>query len=307
MNLSVVIPTYKNKKLFLENLKHNLSFLKGCELIIVNDDPEESLKQDLPLLYDRKKVVMELILLENKKNLGFGESVNRGVKKAQGKYIMLLNSDVKLLDDNYKIALKYFKKDKDLFSVSFGQKEKDGSIVGKNRIFWRKGMFLHSKACDLTFGANAWLEGGSCIINREKFLELLGFDPLYSPFYWEDIDLSYRAYKRGWKIIFDPSITVIHHHQSTIGKYFKRSFTEIISFRNQFIFIWKNITDKDPFLSHLFFLPFHFFYFLLKRKKEFFLGFFEAFKKLTTIIKKRKNEVKKAKLKDRQIFKLFLT
>ena len=54
------------------------------------------------------------------------------------------------------------------------------------------------------------------------WLKLGGMDTLYSPFYWEDIDLSYRAWKSGYQILYDPNIIVEHHHESTIAKYFDK-------------------------------------------------------------------------------------
>jgi len=50
MNISVIIPTYKNKQLLLNNLKKNYPFFKDLKIIIVNDDPEESQKKIYPLL-----------------------------------------------------------------------------------------------------------------------------------------------------------------------------------------------------------------------------------------------------------------
>lgn len=267
--ISVIIPTFKNKKQLLRNLKTNLSFLKNCEIIIVNDDPEESLKSEI-------KQFKNITLLENRHNLGFGQTVNRGVANATGKYIMLLNDDVKLLNNNYQIAINHFKKDRDLFTVSFAQKEKDGNIVGKNRFFWRRGLFFHQKAHDLKPGETGWAEGGACIINKKKFEELDGFDSMYSPFYWEDIDLSYRAKKAGYKILFDPNILVEHHHESTIGKYFEGNYIQKIAFRNQLLFIWKNITEPKKRLVHFLFLPYHLIRYLFTGKKEFLLGFIEA-------------------------------
>jgi len=301
MTLSVVIPTYKNKELFLKNLNHNLPFLKECEIIVVNDNPAESLKNSLGL-----KKYEKLILLENQKNLGFGESVNRGVNRARGKYVMLLNNDVRLVNDSYKIALKHFEKDKNLFAVSFAQREKNNLIVGKNQIYWLRGMFYHKKADNLDFGLNAWAEGGACLLDKKKFLELGGFDLLYSPFYWEDIDLSYRAWKAGYKIFFDPNIIVYHQHESTIGKYFTKKYIKMTAFCHQFIFIWRNITDRELFLSHLFFLPYNLIYFLLKGEGEFITGFLSAIKYMGRIIRKRGKGNEKIKLSDKDLLQLFI-
>ena len=64
--------------------------------------------------------------------------------------------------------------------------------------------------------------GGSCAFDREKFLELGGFDPLLEPFYLEDTDLGYMAWKRGWKVLYQPRSVVYHEHRGTIGKKFRR-------------------------------------------------------------------------------------
>ena len=60
--------------------------------------------------------------------------------------------------------------------------------------------------------------GGSCAFDRAKFLELGGFDELLRPFYLEDTDLGYLAWKRGWKVLYQPRSVVFHEHRGTIGK-----------------------------------------------------------------------------------------
>lgn len=248
--ISVIIPSYKNMGMLIKNLKHNLPYLSDCEVIVVNDDPGNSISNDLK--------DFKVKLIENSENLGFGGAVNTGVKYANGKYIMLLNSDVILESDSFKKSLNHFKQDK-VFAVSFAQIEKNEQVVGKNSIYWNHGLLHHKRASDMKPGITAWAEGGSSIIDRDKFLKLNGFDEIYFPFYWEDVDLSYRAWKQGYKVIFDPTTKLTHHHESTIGKYFSKNYVADIAFRNQLIFIWKNITDKDLILKHLVKLPSYFF------------------------------------------------
>ncbi len=293
MDISVIIPVYKNRELFIKNLRHNLKFLEGCEIIIVNDDPLKSLDNDL-------KDLRKVILLENKKNLGFGQSINEGVKQAHNNYIMLLNSDVVLKNNSYKIALEYFKENQTLFAVSFAQKEKNGAIVGKNKIYWNKGFLHHCQANNLAAGYNAWAEGGACIIDKEKFEKLGGFDPIYKPFYWEDIDLSYRAWKSGYQILFAPNILVEHHHESTIGRYFSKRYIEQIAYRNQLFFIWKNINNPILIKNHLLNL------FAYLRYPNFIVAFLKALIKIFKILKARKNTLKKASLSDNKILSYFV-
>ena len=78
----------------------------------------------------------------------------------------------------------------------------------------------------------------------EKLVALGGFSPLYAPFYVEDVDLSYQAWKRGWKCLLEPTATVWHPVNSTIRKYHKRRKVKFLIARNKHIFMWLNITDR---------------------------------------------------------------
>lgn len=276
--ISVVIPTFKNKLFFLTTLKGNLPYLKNCETIIVNDNPEISLRREIS---DLKGV----ILVENKTNLGFSHSANIGIDKASRKYVFLLNDDVVLKNSLFEKLISRFKKDQNLFAITLAQIEKDGTVVGKNFMYWEKGFVHHRKKDDLKSGLNAWAEGGSSIIDKAKFKELGGFDPIYSPFYWEDIDLSYRAYQSGYKIYFDPTITVDHHHSTTIKSVYSDSFISQIAFRNQLLFIWKNITDNRLILEHLI----HILPTTIKGGPSFCLGFIKALARLPGIIIRKFN------------------
>ena len=120
-------------------------------------------------------------------------------------------------------------------------------------------------------------------------------DELYNPFYWEDIDLSYRAWKAGYKVLFDPNIKVEHRHESTIGKYFDKSKILKTAFRNQLIFHWKNLTDKDLIFKHLLNIP----------KFIFIPGFFDALIRLSKILQARKKTVRLFKKTDKEILGLF--
>lgn len=281
MKISVVIPVYKKTEEFIANLRHNLTYLAGCDVVVVNDDPAKSIKNELSTFGNIK-------LLENKENLGFSGAVNTGVKHIKTPFIMLLNSDVKLLDKNFVKAVKHFE-EKNVFAVSFAQKEKDGRIVGKNRIYFRNGFFQHDFAKDLKFGQNGWAEGGACLIDRQKFESMNGFDEIYSPFYWEDIDLSYRAWKAGYTILFDPRVLVEHHHESTIRTFYNSKQVRSIAFRNQLIFIWKNIHDLGKIFSHILFLKLYLLSSLIRGNFEIWQGFFGAVSKFDSIIKKRKS------------------
>jgi GT2 family glycosyltransferase len=295
MTISVIIPSYKNELMLIQNLKNNINFLKDFEIIVVNDDPTA----DIEKIIKQHSVLNRVKIINNEKNSGFSQSINRGIMSASGKYVFLLNNDVVIHDSGFISALKYFDQDQDLFAISFCQKEKDDTLVGKNRIFWKNGFFQHAKTVDHDFGITAWAEGGSSLIDRQKYINLKGFDSLYSPFYWEDIDLSYRAWKNGYKIIFSPATIFSHYHNSTIGKFYSRDYIDKISFRNQLLFIWKNIHDRKLILDHIVKLLPNLIVLIFNNKLNLIAGFFEALFKMPSI--KRQP----AKISDKKILDKF--
>ncbi len=235
--ISVVIPVYKKTEEFLKNLEHNYPLLKGCEIIIINDDPSVSIKDRL------KDYGVKLI--ENQKNLGFAGAIDKGIRNAKHNFVFLLNSDVKLLDSLFNSSVKKLDKNPKLFGIALAQKEGDGSVVGKNKVFWKNGLLMHLKADDLNDGETGWIEGGSSVIRKDIYEKIGGFDTIFSPFYWEDIELSYRARKYGYISWFDPSVLVEHHHESTIGTYWSKRTISVIATRNQILCSWKFINDGN--------------------------------------------------------------
>src|ERR1044072_5442595 len=92
--------------------------------------------------------------------------------------------------------------------------------------------------------------GGSCAFDRRKFLELGGFDRLLEPFYLEDTDLGYLAWKRGWKVYYQPRSVVYHEHRGTIGKKFSYEYIQNVLKKNFVLFCWKNIHEWPRLVSH---------------------------------------------------------
>lgn len=95
-----------------------------------------------------------------------------------------------------------------------------------------------------------WACGGAMLVSRQKYEALGGFDALYSPFYFEDLDLSYRAWKQGWESRYLDFAVVHHQHQATIGELFKKSKVEHIHRTHHYLFMWKNLDDVGFLMSH---------------------------------------------------------
>ncbi|MCR4326590.1 MAG: glycosyltransferase [Candidatus Roizmanbacteria bacterium] len=284
--ISTIIPVYKHEELFLRNLEHNAPFLKKTEIIIVIDDPaSRGLKERIHTLTPQAHV------LHNAVNMGFSGSMNRGVKRASNSFLLFLNSDVKLLDTSYKKAVDTLKKNVNLFAVSFAQIEKDKSVVGANTAHLQNGIFEHSGKSAKIACTNLWPEGGSSLVRASYFQALNGYDELYAPFYWEDVDLGFRAWKRGYETVFSPDILVEHHHETTIRSFFSKKTITAIAQRNQFVFMWKN-------LDHLSFM--HLVLYILKHPSLIPAALAACFM-LPTILQKRRAEMPFWKKTDEEV------
>lgn len=290
--ISIIIPVYKNYEMFFKYLEINKKYFEGCGVIIMNDYPEENITKKVKRIYE------EAVVVNNKNNLGFAGNVNKGIKLAKNKYVFLINSDVVLKDNSFVKSLEYFTKESKLFAIGFAQEENNKKIVGSNKGYFQNGFINHDFRLtnNNQLSINFWAEGGSSIFKRDIFIKLGMLDELYNPFYWEDVDLSYRAWKSGYMIFFLSNVLVEHHHESTIKKYFQEKKIKRIAFRNQLIFQWKNLTDKDLLLKHFIYLI----------RYVFTPGFFNAMLLFPKILKERKKVVKLFKKTDKEILEKFI-
>lgn len=274
--ISVIIPNYNGASLLARNLPQVLKTCQNCEVIVVDDGSTDSsvkfLRQDFPTI--------ELIV--NRKNQGFVKSVNRGVQVAKGELVLLLNSDTYPHTNFLKPLAAHFEKvgeESNIFAVACADESYEGGKIvvrGKGGATFTKG-FVNHFAANVAPGETLWVSGGSGLFDRQKFASLGGFDPIYAPFYWEDIDLSYRARKAGWLCLFEPKSRVDHYHEEgAIKKTYSPSFVKKVAYKNQFIFVWKNISDYFLLLQHLAWLPYHFAKAVLTFDMAFFVGFIWA-------------------------------
>lgn len=294
MTVDIIIPNFNGSKLIKKNVPFVLDAMgsyKG-KLIIVDDgssiEDRESLRNIVAQFRNGSK--REIDYIEHPHNMGFSSAVNSGVNNSVADYVVLLNSDVKPSRNFLESPLQKLEKDNSLFAVGC----MDESIEGEKKILrgrgiarWVKGMLEHSRG-EVDKNDTFWVSGGSAVFRRKFYMRLGGMDELYNPFYWEDIDLSYRAQKAGYTILFDNSAIVEHlHSEGAIQKNIRKERVTYTAYRNQFIFIWKNITDSQLLFSHLKYLPYHCLGALKRGDNTFFKGFFLALVRLPAIIIRR--------------------
>lgn len=307
MDVSIIISNWNGRKLLEKNipfvLKASDKYHNGEVEIIVADD--NSSDDSISFLNEKYP---EIIITPNEKHNGYIENTNRGVKSAKGDILILLNSDVS--PDEYFIEpLTTHFSDEKVFAVGCLEKSlQNGKEVlsGKSIGYFERGLVWHDRAPDqLTFGKTFWVAGGNGAFRKSVWENLGGFDNLYEPFYWEDIDLSYRAQKAGYKVLFEPKSIVFHNHESTIGAYYSKKEIDIISAKNQLLFIWKNITDEKLLTSHLIWMPIHLIRSTITPPSYFLKGFFRAFKQIGKIFSIRSTNKNLRLKKDKEILNIY--
>jgi len=297
MKISVVIPNYNGEEILKKNLPKVLDAVGDVEVIVVDD---ASVDESLKVL---KSFESKIKIIVNKKNLGFSLAVNKGVKATSGDIVILLNTDVVPENDFLAPLLSHFEDDK-VFAVGCMDKSIEGDKIvlrGRGVGRWNRGFLMHSRG-EVDKTDTLWVNGGSGAFRKSVWEKLGGFNELYSPFYWEDIDLSYRALKSVYKIVFESKSVVVHEHEKgSIKSTYSDFDVKAIAYRNQFIFVWKNITDLLMKLDHLIWLPYHVIAAVLRLDLAFCLGLFKAFILLPKIIKSSNIEKKLFVLKDSQL------
>lgn len=250
---SVVIPNWNGRDLLAKYLPSVVEALAGHsdnEIVVVDNGSTDGSAEFVRAAFP------QVTLLELPQNLGFGGGSNAGFRAARNRTVVLLNSDMRVAPDFLAPLLEGFA-DPDVFSVAcqifFTDPNKLREETGLTQGWWRDGglKVRHriDPAVDRLFPC-FYGGGGSCAFDRDKFFELGGFDPLLAPFYLEDTDLGYMAWKRGWKVLYQPRSVVYHEHRGTIGKRFRDDEIQLVLKKNFLLFCWKNIHEWPRLLSH---------------------------------------------------------
>jgi GT2 family glycosyltransferase len=167
--------------------------------------------------------------------------------------LVLLNNDIRVEEDFLPPLLEPFS-DPEVFAVGARIMDWDGRLLSAGRRSGevRYGMFHHHNDDGKASGTPSTLFApcGAAAFHRRKFLDLGGIDPLYWPYYYDDVDLSYQAWKRGWKVLYQPRSIMYHQLQATIGKLNTQERIELLDRKNNLLFFWKNITDRRAVITH---------------------------------------------------------
>jgi O-antigen biosynthesis protein len=196
--LSVVIPCYNNWNLTHSLLYDLYNFNKDGlnDVVIVDDCSTDRMVKD-GLLWWMEQKMLPINLIHLNKNVGFLKASNIGVEKSIGDDVLLISNDVSI---------------KRTIVNEVREKLKSGKcIVGARLIDWDSG-WNHFKGV-----IAGYLEGYLLGFTKDVWKDLGGFDEIYCPHIFEDVDLSYTATRKGYSLVQLDNTAIIHKVAGTIS------------------------------------------------------------------------------------------
>lgn len=253
MDFSIIIVSWKVKDLLKKCLR-SIESARGdltLEIFVVDNDSQdgtvEMVKHDFPQVnpvkygeavnFSKKNLFNGVKLIASDKNFGFARANNLALKQATGEYALLLNPDTELKADTLSHALEFMKRSPDCGVLGPKMFYPDGSLQPSVRRFptvWPillmllklPKIFPHLKsidrylAVDFDYSKEQEVDQvmGAFMLMPKKVIEQVGLLDERFFVWFEEVDLCRRIKAAGFKIIYSPSVSIVHHG----GKSFKQ-------------------------------------------------------------------------------------
>lgn len=272
--VSIIVLNWNGKKWLAKCLPTLVKIkYKPLEIIVVNngstDDSAHFLKTKFP----------EIKVIEIKKNVGYAGANNIGVKKARGKYVLLMNNDTAATPSFVTPLVDAMEKD-DAVGIIQPQirsmiypnlLDSVGSFLTFTGFLYHFGYMKPHTLKKYNKDLFAYSIKGACfIMRREEYITLGGFDEDFVC-YVEETDLCHRVWLSGKKVMYLPKSVMYHWGGGDMQVMTRSELTVFRSFRNRYLSYLKNLSIPALILL----LPVHFLYCELFVFAAFFSGQFK--------------------------------
>lgn len=227
-DISVIIVSYNTKDFLekcLDSLQKNAPKKFSFEVLVVDNDSKD---ESVEMVKDK---FSDVILIENKENVGFSKANNIGIKQAKGRYVLFLNSDTEMKEGTLDTMVSFMDEYKDAGAATCQVVMPNGKLddashrgfptpwnafcyfSGLGRLFPKSMVFngynFAWKNLDKVHTIDA-LAGAFMIVRREAGEQAGWWDEDYF-FYGEDVDFCYMLKQKGWNIYYVPTVSVLHY------------------------------------------------------------------------------------------------
>jgi GT2 family glycosyltransferase/2-polyprenyl-3-methyl-5-hydroxy-6-metoxy-1,4-benzoquinol methylase len=249
---SIIILTYNKSSYSYQCLQSILKFSTvPYELILVDNGSTDNTSE----LLER---IDNAVLIKSKNNLGFIKGCNEGATKASGKYLVFLNNDTVVTDNWLSGLISTIANDPKCGSVGCKLVWPNGKLQEAGSIVWSDGSALgYGRGDDPLKPEYSYVKevdycSAACLLVRKDLFNILnGFDERYIPAYYEDTDLCIGIQALGYKILYQPEVTIYHHEFTSSSK--EHAEKAMITNQKKLVEKWRDflITKEEPDLARI--------------------------------------------------------
>jgi GT2 family glycosyltransferase len=236
--VSIIILNFNGKRFLTECLNSVInSTYSNYEILFVDNCSTDGSTAFINQNYPSVKIIA------NKENLGFAIANNNASYIARGKYIVFLNCDIRILPETISKLVEGMERDPTVGICACKIMSYDG------KSYFHTGIGIDIYGYPMARGGVFYSEGSCLMIRETLFHEIGGFDVKYFMFH-EDIDLAWRVWLIGYKVVPIPEALVCHWYGGIAGggiekgKYTSTLFRRYLSERNNIRTILKNYSLK---------------------------------------------------------------
>jgi N-acetylglucosaminyl-diphospho-decaprenol L-rhamnosyltransferase len=257
--VSVVVPAFGDERLLESSLPPLLAELRGhpggSEVLVVDDTGEGRIARWLAQSFP------DVRALARASNGGFARALGEGIAAARHELVFAMNSDVRVRKGFLAPLVERLAHEGVFAAVPRILLDGDAArIESLVRIVLERGEVRvaqpsvespavphpeHAGPLPVPFPI-----GGACLLRKRHWLALGGFDPLFEPFYLEDLDLGWRAWRAGLRCVLEPDSIVEHHHRGTIGAHVPPELVRAAIEKNRLLFQWKHLDGRRDLEEH---------------------------------------------------------
>lgn len=235
-------------------------------------------------------------------------SLNAGLEIARGRFVAFCNNDMVVEDNFVEQALACFVDD-DVFAACARVLDRNGVEQGtRTSGYWKHGLLFYRSLPHTDASTGCFFAvGGQSFYRRDLLTAMGSIDELLWPMYHEDIELSYRAWKNGYRIVYAPGSVCHHMGGHTSRKVFTA--TQLRSFvrQNELLMVWKDVTDPWMLLEHVLWLVPRLATALLRWDPGTLIGFAHAVRRLPRALRARRSVRSRFIRTDREVLELVST
>ena len=252
MKLSILIPALDDRALLAASLPLVLAeaelLSSEWELIVVDDTGTGALQEWLELEFPSVQCHVRAA------NGGFAAATLSGAERARGEVLCILNPDVSVQPGFFAPLLERIESS-EIFAVAPlvlregaltdeslpSLEQEDGSVVIRRRGSVEAGVTApeHEDGYPVAFAL-----GGAFCVRREELIAQAGFDSIFEPFYFEDVDLCWSAWRAGRRVVVDPRAVAEHSNRGTIGANVPLKIVHASIEKNRHLFAWKHLDGE---------------------------------------------------------------